>query len=1077
MPLQRPSLPASDAADPQRSRGLREHLFPLFLSGSLLLVVLAITVVTWANARKAVYQDLQTEFDFRVRETAGRLEQRMATYEEVLRSTQGFMRGSIDVNPHDFREFVANLALPEYFPGIQGLAVSALIPPRQLEAHVAAMRREGHPAYQIHPAGNRDRYSTITRIEPFTGMNLRALGFDMLTEPFRRAAMLQAGESGRAAMSGKVQLIQESGYETQAGFVMYLPVYQRGMPVDTLARRDAALRGWVGAPFRMADLMAGVGGERSNDLRVRIFDSTRIDPESLMYDSHSRAATPKAAPLYHSLRRTAVAGRLWTMEVASRPDFEARLDSTKLYAIGVTGATAGLLLAALVWVLATGRRRAVMLAIDMTRKLRASEFRWKYALEGAGEGVWDANLQTGEVLYSRRWKAMLGYSDDDIVARRSAWEDRIHTDDKAATLRAVEACIAGASRNYTSEHRMLCKDGSWRWVLARGMVVSRDSEGAALRMIGTQSDITGRKDAERREAQRMEALDYTRAALAHAQRLEAVGKLTGGVAHDFNNTLQIICGNLQLLRATDASEERGQRLIAGALGAVERGAKLSSQLLAFARRQPLQPVVVNLNHLCDNMQELLQRALGESIEIRRETRSGLWNALVDPSRLENVILNLALNARDAMEGGGILCIRSRNAEYVGDTGDGAEGASDVMPAGQYVLLAMTDTGSGMSREVIEQAFEPFFTTKEEGKGTGLGLSMAHGFVKQSGGHIRIDSTVGHGTTVSIYLPRSLEAEARVEPAHPEAFAEGGNETLLVVEDDNDVRETAVAMLTGLGYRVLAAADGEAALAILKQGESIDLLFTDVVMPGPLSSRELARRAREMIPEIEVLFTSGYTRNAIMQDGKLEPGVNLLGKPYRSEQLARRLRELLAKARHARQLTLSWPEQRAAETQHGAAPTGAMPGGLIAPAADSDATTASIAAAPHGFNLALDPATGTERPARLGQKVLVVDDNADLLDLACEMLSMMGWVATPCIDAEHALERLRDESFELLFTDVCLPGLNGIALARQAVELRPGIRVVFASGYGDLAEHGGDAAQVFLRKPYNMTELLQALEEA
>jgi PAS domain S-box-containing protein len=1088
MESQRPPLPEGDEASAKPGRRRREHFFPVLLAGSLLLVVLAITLVTWANARKSVYQDLQTEFDFRVRETAERLEQRMATYEEVLRSTQGFMRGSIYVDPNDFREFVANLALPEHFPGIQGIAVSTLLSPGGLTEHVTGMQREGHATYRVNPGGNRDRFSAITRIEPLAGMNLRALGFDMLTEPFRRAAMIQAGESGRPAMSGKVQLIQESGREAQAGFVMYLPVYRHGVPIETLAERQAALLGWVAAPFRINDLMAGIGGERSNDLRVRVFDGTALDPQSLMYDSHRNALPPETGPAYRSVRRTAVSGRLWTMEIASRPDFEARVGTEKLVAIGLTGTIAGLLLSVLVWMLATGRRRALSLAVDMTRKLRASEFRWKYALEGAGEGVWDLNLQTEEVLFSRRWKAMLGYSDQEIPPRRSAWADRIHPDDKAAVLQAAEACIAGATKTFACEYRMLCKDGSWKWVLARGMVVNRGSDGTALRMIGTHSDITDRKDAERREAQRMETLDHTRAALAHAQRLEAVGKLTGGVAHDFNNTLQIISGNLQLLQASDGAREHRQRLVSSALDAVERGAKLSSQLLAFARRQPLQPVVVKLNRMLDNMADLMQRALGESIEIRRETRSGLWNTLVDPSRLENVILNLALNARDAMDGGGILDIRLRNAEFVGESAGPLDGSADSIPAGQYVLVAMSDTGSGMSREVLEQAFEPFFTTKEEGKGTGLGLSMAHGFVRQSGGHIRIDSTVGHGTTVSIYLPRSLEPEARVEPARTEAYTEGGNETLLVVEDDDDVRETVVALLTNLGYRVMAASDGEAALAILKGGEPIDLLFTDVVMPGPVSSRELARRAKEIHPGIEVLFTSGYTRNAVMQDGKLEPGVNLLGKPYRSEQLARRLRELLAKARHSRQLGLSRPEQRAAGSGDDSDPSGASPQVSPAGAPAAAITAVSTVATPFSTDafaatsdvaaqLGAPSATAINRSCETRRKVLVVDDNTDLLELACEMLSMLGWAPTPCTDAERALQLLRDQSYEVLFTDVCLPGTNGIALARQAGLLRPGIRVVFASGYGDLTEHGGDRAQAFLRKPYNVTELLQALEAA
>ncbi len=351
-------------------------------------------------------------------------------------------------------------------------------------------------------------------------------------------------------------------------------------------------------------------------------------------------------------------------------------------------------------------------------------------------------------------------------------------------------------------------------------------------------------------------------ALRHAQKMEAIGKLTGGVAHDFNNLLQVIAGNLQLLARDIAGHEAGERRLRNALAGVTRGSKLASQLLAFGRRQPMRPKVVNLGRFIREMDDMLRRALGEEIEIETVISGGLWNTMVDPSQVENALLNLAINARDAMRGRGKLTIEAGNASL-----DAVYAAAhpDVRP-GQYVMLAVTDTGSGMSGEVIEHAFEPFFTTKPEGQGTGLGLSMVWGVVKQSEGHIKIYSELGEGTTIRIYLPRSRQEEDRT-PETETAPAVGGTETILVVEDDEDVRNTVVDMLTDLGYRVLKARDAQSGWAIIESGVPIDLLFTDVVMPGPLRSPELARKARERLPDIAVLFTSGYTENAIVHGGR------------------------------------------------------------------------------------------------------------------------------------------------------------------------------------------------------------------
>jgi signal transduction histidine kinase len=392
--------------------------------------------------------------------------------------------------------------------------------------------------------------------------------------------------------------------------------------------------------------------------------------------------------------------------------------------------------------------------------------------------------------------------------------------------------------------------------------------------------------------------------LRQAQKMEAVGQLTGGIAHDFNNLLTIIMGNLDTMRrqiAVAANPGDLQTLIGkmskpldAAMQGTKSAAQLTQRLLAFARRQPLEPVRVDINRLITGMLDLLRRTLGEEISIETVFAAALWPVEVDPHQLENVLLNLALNAKDSMPEGGCLTIETANTylddAYVRRFGDVA--------AGQYAVICVTDTGHGIPAEIIDQVFEPFFTTKSHGEGSGLGLAMVHGFVKQSGGHVRIYSEQGQGTTVKIYLPRMIGAEeARAVPAGkpegdfaPMPKAKPG-EVILLVEDNDGVRAYAKGVLEELGYWVIEAANAEQAMRALAKKPRIDLLFTDVVLPGE-SGRELADRVKRLYPHVPVLYTTGYTRNAIVHQGRLDPNINLLSKPYTQQDLARKLRELL-----------------------------------------------------------------------------------------------------------------------------------------------------------------------------------------
>ncbi|MGN7101227.1 PAS domain S-box protein [Ralstonia holmesii] len=608
-----------------------------------------------------------------------------------------------------------------------------------------------------------------------------------------------------------------------------------------------------------------------------------------------------------------------------------------------------------------------------------------------------------------------GYTESDIIGSHFS---RFYTPEDVAAgvpFRGLET--ARRDGRFEAEGWRVRRDGSR--FFAHVIIDAIYEEGELVGFAKITRDIT-----ERRRAS--EQLEQTQRALFQAQKMEALGKLTGGVAHDFNNVLQVLRGNLELLESRHGRDGWSAERLSNAIDAVDRGATLAAQLLAFGRQQPLAPVVINPARQLRAMDDLLRRALGEAIEIESVVAGGLWNIAVDPHHLENVILNLAINARDAMPEGGKLTLELSNAtlddEYVMPVPD--------VSAGQYVMLAVTDTGTGMSPQVLEQAFDPFFSTKPEGEGTGLGLSMAYGFVKQSGGHIRLYSEVEEGTTVRVYLPRSTGTA--VEPSRLKASGlKHGNETILVVEDDAKVRETVVDLLGGLGYAVLKANNAEQALAVVESGVHIDMLFTDVVMPGALRSPEMVRRAVQTLPALKVLYTSGYTQNAIVHGGRLDPGVELLSKPYSRQQLAFKIRQVL--------------------------------GGDAVEAIGPDAEETR-----------LDLNTGPVwEPARL--RILVVEDDASLRGAVCELLMLIGITPQQAASGAQALAALRAGSVDVLFTDIVMPDMSGIELAQRASELDPALRVVFASG-NPIPDHDSFAFKwTALRKPYTLDQLQHALQ--
>jgi signal transduction histidine kinase/FixJ family two-component response regulator len=521
------------------------------------------------------------------------------------------------------------------------------------------------------------------------------------------------------------------------------------------------------------------------------------------------------------------------------------------------------------------------------------------------------------------------------------------------------------------------------------------------------------EEANRRLRAEIDERERVEAALRQSQKMEAIGQMTGGVAHDFNNLLTVVVASLGMIERSVHDPKRVSRFAAAALAAANRGARLTQQLLAFARKQTLRPQTVNSNDLLREFDRLIRRAVNDDIEVHQESDPALVLCQVDPAQFEAAILNLVVNARDAMPNGGRLTIATRNAEF---SPEDSALRPEIKP-GRYAMIAVSDTGEGIAPDDLSRVFEPFYTTKEVGKGTGLGLSQVYGFVKQSGGHVAIDSALGAGTTVRIYLPEATDPAPRDELPLPEDTEQSMAEvtaTILVVEDDPHVRELAVETLRDLKYRVLSAENGPAALDILARPERIDALFTDVIMPRGMNGVQLAQEAKRRRHDIKVLLTSGYTDQALSPLQDSSERYPLLAKPYQASDLERQIRDVLN--RHER-----------------------------------------------------------DRPTARRLHVLLVEDDALVRMATVDMLEALGHKTFEAANAKAALTVLQDhDSIDVLLTDVGLPDMKGPELVALVRERRPDIRVVFATGYDHVGATGDGRLNAFVKKPYTQEVLAHAL---
>ncbi|MDR3529649.1 MAG: response regulator [Rhodopila sp.] len=548
-----------------------------------------------------------------------------------------------------------------------------------------------------------------------------------------------------------------------------------------------------------------------------------------------------------------------------------------------------------------------------TAFLQESEGLLQLAQEAGGFGIFEWQVQTGTVRLSPKLLLLYGIADFD--GRYETWLAHVFREDVLRLENDIQSAFATHQTEIVEEFRIVRSDDeTLRWIERRA-VIFYDSEKRPERLVGVSVDVTERKraivqlrafaetleESVKVRTQELEAENEARRRaedlFRQAQKMEAVGQLTGGVAHDFNNLLTIILGGLEIIERQmqdlppSPATLRVSRAKEMALKGVHRAALLTQRLLAFSRQQPLSPQPIDVNILVSGISDLLRRTIGEAISLETLMAGSLWTAHVDPNQLENAIVNLAVNARDAMPSGGRLTIETENCclddAYVG-------ALAEPVSAGQYVMIAVSDSGVGMDAATLEHACEPFFTTKGVGKGTGLGLSQVYGFVRQSAGHIRIQSEPDQGTAIKIYLPRYLGTErpADVTVPRPHSSRAIGTECILVVEDDDTLRAYLAEILSELGYYVLEAQQGPDALRMLEGPQQVDLLFTDIVMPGGMNGRQLADAARQLRPGLRVLFMSGYTRDTVVHHGRIEPSVEMISKPFSRDALAMKVRDLL-----------------------------------------------------------------------------------------------------------------------------------------------------------------------------------------
>ena len=987
------------------------------LPGAVLVLGLLLTLGTWRRDRSAQQREVHAYFDYRSRDAVARIEARLRHYEQALLATRGLFQAREAVSQSAFAPFVASLEVAKCYPGIQGIGFSLRVPPAELDRHLVQLRRQGFPDYHIRPAGKRAVYTSIIYLEPFKERNLRAFGFDMFSEPVRQEAMGRATDLGEPALSGKVQLVQETDEDLQAGVLLYLPVYLNGRAAQTVEDRRRHLLGWVYAPFRMNDFMRGVLGEGEHDLDLELFDGPVASAETKLFDRDP--AHPIGSSTLPQARQTlSFGGHAWTVTTQATPTFMARHgQDTPTRALGL-GILVSLLLGLMTFVLARHlakiRSHNATLEQKIQERTQALGERERH-FRIVADYTYDWELWEdpgGAILYcSPSCERITGYGPDAFTADLGLLERLLHPEDRPAwqahraQVHAVASTREAALTNGGElDFRLFRPDGEIRWighvchplhdaaghflghrisnrditerkqaenalrtseeslattlhsigdavvatniaglitrmnpsaerltgwpmadaldrplteifrtihaqtrvpsldplqtVLAQGEVAGlaehtlllardgqeyridesaapiHDASGQIIGMVLVFSDVTELYRAEKDKAE-------IQAQLQQSQKLESLGTLAGGVAHDMNNVLGAILGLASAHLSTQTPGSPLHQALGTICKAAVRGGETVKSLLSFARQHPAESHRLDVNVILKEQVSLLARTTLAKVRLNLDLEGELRPIQGDASALTHAFMNLCVNAVDAMPENGTLTLQTRNVDNA------------------WIEVVVEDNGTGMPKGVLEKAMDPFFTTKETGKGTGLGLSMVFSTVKAHRGQLAIESELDKGTRVVLRFP-AFEQEVPIKvtaPAVADAMlAPQGSLKVLLVDDDDLIQSAIQAILEFLGHTaVTTAQSGEEALAKLEGGLEPDLVILDMNMPG-LGGIGTLPRLRVLRPEVPVLLATGRTDQTALDLVSAHPGVTLLPKPFGVVELQNLLEKNRARAR-------------------------------------------------------------------------------------------------------------------------------------------------------------------------------------
>ncbi|MBF0367509.1 MAG: CHASE domain-containing protein [Oligoflexia bacterium] len=879
----------------KREDGYKNSIIPWII----LLLFLGITLIISLYIKSRVDKIAEQEFIFTCKEIQFEILDRLYDYARTLESGVALFNAATSVTREKWHTF--NKDQRKDLPGFQAIGFSIFLTHAELASHLQQVRKEGFEAYKIRPEGIRKIYTPIIYVEPFTDKNILVFGYDPFSENIRRLGMEKAMDSGMATLSRKVTLIQQIGSEPgTASIVMYAPVYRKGMPTDSVEQRRAAIYGFVYSAFRMDHLLQGIFGFGHNhDLKnrpnLKIYDGDEVTQKNLLYahtwsdsDNGYNHRWPKDN--FTLLLSVDFNGHHWTLQFEKNHGWIFSMEYAVVWITIVAGTLIALLLFALFRALMNTSTKSRQLAEELTLDLKESELRWQFALEGPGDGLWDWNLESNKIFFSKQWKVMLGYTEQEIGDTLQEWDKRIHPDDKERCYKDLEKHFREEVPFYTNEHRLLCKDNSYKWILDRGKVlqwgVDPHSDSKAkkpLRMIGVHTDISERKRNEEKVMQLVERSQRN-------DKLESLGVLAGGLAHDFNNLLSGILGYIEIAR--DACVENNphslpkvRESLDKALRSFEHAINLTHQLLTFAKGGVPSKTMGSLVPL---IKECTEFALaGSNISCILKIGDDLYLSYFDENQIKQAFTNIIINAKQAMANGGRLVLSANNVE---------------LSSGKHIKISFVDEGSGIDPQLLSRVFDPFFTTKKMGHG--LGLAIVYSIIKKHHGEITVESVKGQGTTFYIFLPAFEQTESlspKVE-ATPVAGAvavtstkdnsghRGGN--ILILEDEFHIRELFGEILTSLGYKVTYTTRGEEALEwLLHDSSNFVATILDLTIPGGMGGKEVIQQVRAAeantnSPSSLIAFVcSGYSDDPVLANPAQYGFNDKIPKPFHKSELS------------------------------------------------------------------------------------------------------------------------------------------------------------------------------------------------